>query len=320
MGGKKMKRMVMLIIILGFTLYYALPAMADGDVQATMSSSGNLKIIGDDNSNQIIVTNNGSGNIRVEGIDTTINGETGATDFTSTTGDVVDGKLDINLKRGDNYVEIDDIAVTRNLQLKFAHGDNTIGIFNTTVSGNASLRTGNGDNFIAIAGAVGGTWINNKLTIKTGKGDDKIEITECVAVGGKTEIKTLSGNDVINLRGNYFGPLTLDTGKGNDNLYISQYINSNRVNILLGNDDDMILFASTSNLMGQVTINGGKGVDFLIRDRDLTVSFLPITKSISVDGSQEVDDQPDTITTDVMIPEYSSLVRGGDPADISCPE
>jgi uncharacterized protein YcfJ len=306
----------MLMVVLGFTLCHALPAMADGDVRAFMTNSGNLKIIGDNKSNQIKVTNNGSGNIRVEGIGTTINDEAGVTDFTSTSGDVVNGKLDINLKRGNNQVEIDDIAVTRNLQLKFAHGDNTIGIFNTTVSGNASLKMGNGDNFIAIAGAVEGTWINNKLTIKTGKGADKIEITDCVAVGGKSVVKTLSGDDLINLRGDFFGPLTLDTGKGNDNLYISQYTNSNRVNILLGNDDDVILIASTSSLMGRVTINGGKGADFLTRDNDLTGFFIPITKSISIDASQDVDDRPDEITAR-MVQDYN--VRGGDPADISCP-
>lgn len=307
----------MLMLILVFILCHVLPAMADGDVRATMSSSGNLKIIGDNRGNQIMVTHNGSGKIRVEGMPgTTVNDGVEGWDFPDTYSETISGKLDIILKGGDNYVEIKDIAVTGSLQLKFGHGDNTIGIFNTTVLDDALLRMGHGDNFIAIAGD---TWIDDKLTINTSKGNDGIEIAECVYIYGKTMIKTHSGHDVINLRGDYFGPLTLDAGSDNDELYISQYTNGNRVKIFLGNDDDMILFASTASLTGRVTINGGKGDDTIIYD-DLAIVFLPTKASKFIENSTvqpDADDEPVTIT-EQMVQDYT--VRGGDPADISCPE
>lgn len=315
MGGEKMKRIVMLMVILGVTLCHILPAMADGDVKADLTNSGNLKIIGDKQSNQIRVTNNGLGNIRVEGINgTTVNGGLGGTDLPGTSSDTISGKLDVNLKGGDNYVEIDDIAITRSLQLKFDHGDNTIGIFDTPVLGDALLRMGNGDNFITIAGV---TLINNKLTVNTGNGNDSIEIAECVSVGGKTMIKTQSGDDVINLRGTYLGPLTVDTGKDNDVFYISKFTDNNNVDLKLGNGVDTILFASTASLTGRVTIKGDKGTDTLIQDDGVSGSFDPTTKSIEnthVDAA--ADEVPDAITLQMFV-EYTS--RGGNSANIACP-
>jgi hypothetical protein len=310
-----MKRAVMGMLSLAFVLAHALPAMADGDVRATMLRNGNLKIIGDHQNNQILVTYNGTDNIRVEGmLGTTVNGGVGGTDFPSTGNKIIDGKLDINLKGGDNYVEIKDITVTRSLLLRLTHGDNTIGIFNTTVLDDASLKMGNGDNFIAISGD---TWIDDKLTINTGNGNDRIEIAECVNIDGKTMIKTQSGDDVINLKGAYLGPLTLDTGRGIDQLYISQYSNDKRVNILLGNDDDMILFASTASLTGTIRINGGRGDnDTLIQDNDQPTDFPATARFIENVSVDAADDVPVAITAQMVL-EY--IVRGGDGADISCP-
>ncbi len=54
--------------------------MAAGDVSAELTSKGDLKIKGSNDSNQIMVTNDGFGNIRVEGMaptGTTVNGGSG---------------------------------------------------------------------------------------------------------------------------------------------------------------------------------------------------------------------------------------------------
>ncbi|SPD74010.1 exported hypothetical protein [uncultured Desulfobacterium sp.] len=312
-----MKRAEMLMLMLVFVLWHVLPAMADGNVRATMSSSGNLKITGDKRSNQIVVTNNGIGDIRVEGMSgTTVNGGNGGVDFAITTSNTLEGKLDIILKGGDNYVEIRDITVIKKMQLKCGHGDNTIGIFNATLVDDVSLNTGHGNDFIVLAGD---TLIAEKLAIKTSGGDDSIEIAECASNYGKTIIKTNSGNDLINLQGYYLGRLALDTGKGIDELYISQYINVNRVKIFLGRDDDKILFASTANLTGTVTINGGKGDnDRIVQDDGLSTDFYLMSKFIENSAVETDADNEPAVITSQMVLDYTA--RGGDPLDISCPE
>ncbi len=347
------------MVILGLIVFNTQTVLADGNVQVRLTGNGSLKIIGDNEDNRIRVTNNGSGIIRVVPIDgTTINEGPDGTDISGTTSNTIQGQLSINLRGGDNTLEIDEIAVNQDLKIIMKQGDNTldlsnaaignnvsirmgagnnfiridnilvnqqlgigltngqntIGLFNTIVSDDVSLETGTGNDLVALAGD---TSIADRLNINTSDGNDRIEIAECVTVSGRTDIQSKAGDDIVDLRGIYFDSLKLNTGTGTDELYISDYTNSNRLNIKLGNDNDIIeIVAASASFGGRITINGGSGNnDHLIRD----TLPSPAPRIRNIESTDTLDLGTDILPSDIR-DEFIDLyvIQGGDALDISC--
>lgn len=290
-----------------------LPATAAGDVWAELSKKGDLKITGTGDGNQIMVTNDGFGNVRVVGMPGTGTTVRGAAEFSffETDTNTVSGRLDINLGDGNNYLEIDDINVQGDLKIKLGGGNGTIGIFDATLFDDVSLKLGNGSNLVAVSRVS----IVDKLDVKGSSESDTVAIADCVASGGKSKIKTGSGDDVVLLQGSYSDSLKLDTGKGGDQLYVTRYENFDDAGIKLGSDDDGILVASTVVFSGAVKLNGAKGTD--TQTLAPTTLFNAKTKGIEVfDVDATADVIPENIAA-AMSAEYAA--RGGDPADIPCP-
>jgi hypothetical protein len=295
------------------TLCLPMSAMAAGDVSAELTKKGDLKIKGTNEGNQIMVTNDGLQNVLVVGMpgtDTTINGSPDWT-FLDTDADTVPRRLDINLGKGDNYVEIDDINVLGDLRIKLGVGDGTIGIFDADLSEGVSIKLGNGSNLVAVADVA----ILDKLDVKGSSGNDAIAIADCVATGGKTKIKTGSGDDVLLLQGTYSDALKLDSGKDADQLYVTRYESFDDANIKLGSDDDGIWVTSMAIFSPAVKLNGAKGTD--TQTIAPTTIFNAKTKGIEVfNVDANTDVVPDNIAA-ALVAEY--VARGGDAADISCP-
>jgi hypothetical protein len=310
---KTMRASLAAAAMLALTIGAALPAMAAGDVSAVLTGKGDLKIKGSNDSNQIIVTNNGSGNVRVAGMElsgTTVNGGSEWT-FPETNSNTVPGKLDIDLGDGNNYLEIDDIKVLGDLKIKTRNGDDTIGIFDTDLFDDLSIKMGNGNNLAAIVDVT----VVDKLDIKTGSGSDWIGIAVCVTNFGKAKLKTGSGSDKVLLEGTYTDKLKLDGGKGADQVFVNKHESVDDLNIKLGNDDDAIVVTSSATFAGAVKLNGGNGVDDQIEDPD--AFFDPKSKSIEnliVDDA--ADAMPDAILAEMTV---GYVGRGGDAADIACP-
>lgn len=309
-----MKTSLVAVMILGLMAALAVPALAAGNVWAELSKKGDLKITGTDDSNQIMVTNDGFGNVRVVGMPSTGTTVRGAAEwvFLETNFDTVDGKLHIDLKDGNNYVEIDDINVGGDLKIKMRDGDDTIGIFGTDLSDSISMKLGDGSNLAAI---VDGT-IADKLNVKSTSGSDSIAIASCVQVGGKTKIKTGSGGDRVLLEGTYLDKLKLDAGKGSDQFFFNLLSSPGNVSIKLGSENDGIVVASSAVFSGVVKLNGASGEDDVQIVHPATL-FDAKTKGIErflVDPA--ADAMPGAISSEMSV---AYIGRGGDPADISCP-
>jgi len=308
-----MKATVLKVWISVLTLCFPLPAMAGGDVWAELSRNGNLKITGTDDSNQIMVTNDGFGNVRLVGMPgtgTTVRGFSEWT-FYETSHNAVAGKLDINLKNGNNYVEIDDISVKGDLKIKLGAGDDTIGIFDAIFFDDVSIKLGDGNNLVGVVRVA----VVDKMSVRGSSGSDVVAVAVCVGVGGKTTIKTGSGFDIVLLQGGYTGALKLDTGKGEDQLYISRYNNFRNVSINLGSDDDGIWVASTAVFPVTVKLSGANGTD--TQTVAPTTIFSPKTKSVE---SFVEDPNTDAIADNISAAITTQYVaRGGDPADVPCP-
>jgi hypothetical protein len=308
-----MRATVAKLWILALILCFALPAMAAGDVWAELSKKGDLKITGSNEGNQIMVTNDGAGNVRVVGMPATGTTVRGGTEWTflETDANTVAGKLDINLKKGDNYLEIDGIDVVGDLKIKLGNGDGTIGIFDADFFDDVSVKMGKGTNLAAVVNVS----IGDKLSLKGSSGNDAVAIADCVTTVGKSKIKTSSGDDVFLLQGNYTGALKFDSGKDMDDLYITRFDGFDDVSIKLGGDDDGIWVASTASFFDSVKVNGAQGTD--------TQTVAPTTPPNAKTKSIETfltDPATDTVCDDIataLTTEY--VARGGDASDISCP-
>ena len=188
-----MRATVAKLWVSALALCLALPAMAAGDVWAELSKKGDLKITGTDEGNQIMVTNDGFGNVRVVGMPATGTTVRGGAEWTflETDANTVAGKLEINLKNGDNYLEIDGIDVAGDLKIKLGNGDGTIGVFDADFFDDVSFKMGKGTNLVTVVNVS----VGDKLSLKLGGDADGIWVASTASFFDSVKISGGQGTD-----------------------------------------------------------------------------------------------------------------------------
>lgn len=287
--------------------------MLAGDVTAVMTSAGTLRITGSNEANQIIITDDGFGHIDVRGkagSGTTVNGAL-VHGFLNTTNGEVARDLIINMRGGDDFVEIDDIAIVRNTRLNMGSGNDTVGMFDTGTRGNLRVSLGTGDDLVGFSR----TTQENNVRINGGAGVDTVGIAHCFSVNGRTNINTGSGGDAILLQGEFDKPVVVSAGSGEDFVRTNRMTVHDRVRFQLGGGDDELVVGSiwASFEPFDLTVVGGAGFDTLVKH-----PTAPTFTERTIDAGL-VNPGADLIVNDaVAAVSLLYVFRGGDPTDLPC--
>ncbi len=154
--------------------------LLSGNVTATVTSAGNLQVVGDTKDNQIVIQSTSTGALQVSSLDgtTTINGAT--TPFTTSS---VTGDVDVFMKLGADVVNVGATGtlttLPHNLVVDTGAGNDTVAVENATIGGSIALFGGIGsDTFtvgsseseapVTVSGSVfilGGTGNNNTIAV-----------------------------------------------------------------------------------------------------------------------------------------------------------
>ena len=206
--------------------------MLAGDVSAAIAGA-NLVLRGDADDNSIrIVAGETPGSFVVEGVDgTTINGEA------SVSFDKVKRNIKINLKKGADTLEVEEVDLKGNLQINTGNGDDTVGILASDIGGKLSIRMGNGE---AKSVSIEDTEVGKNLSIKDKGGAQTAELNN-VNVGGKAQLKFGGGDDILGLFGSTFrkGGVFL-MGGGDDQAWVEDNTFSKRSLLHGGRGEDAV--------------------------------------------------------------------------------
>lgn len=232
--------------------------MMAGDVDA-YAIGRYLYLTGDDASNGVAITNDGSGNLNVVGLNqgglaTTINGS--ASQSFVKIKDII-----VSLGKGDDALAITNVALQGNLYVSGGKGNDAVGLGNFTDTGlfddavdallgtltvrkSVILNGDDGDDTI-LADDVA---IRASLVISTGLGNDTVQCGDNLGVTAKNAtFSTSTGDDLLSLqRVSIAKSLVLSTGLDNDDVTLNQVSAKNLTVSLSNGDDDVSVQDSTT--------------------------------------------------------------------------
>jgi hypothetical protein len=209
-------------------------ASAAGNVTATVQK-GVLRIVGDGGDNSIVVTGTMSTSAyEISSGDgtTTINGGPGPITTPVANQQILiemeqgNNTLDVNnatfsrqvritFGPGDDTLEFTNVVINKNLNLAMGEGENTIDFLDSAVSENSKIKTGKGVDAVLFDG------VQYRGRLFTSDGDDIVSIVNSSHVQPKAKlvIKTGNGDDSIEMTNLFWnGKVLANFGSGNDTL------------------------------------------------------------------------------------------------------
>ena len=230
-----------------------------GDVAVTVEGTG-LKIAGDALGNDVLVQQVAAQRIRVTGLDgTTINGA-GSQEFA-----FGGGLLDINLKKGDDRLVLNDfegrfLDVER-LKIDLGKGSDVADIDDLIVRGTdlVTIELGKDDQNAEDVLRIDDTDIAGSLKVFMGGGDDEVRMEDSVfrrdleirLAGGADEVRLGEADDTLAV----MGTLLIEGAKGADTVAL-QDVTTGEMNIALGSGT-ADLTANAVDVTGAFIFSGG---------------------------------------------------------------
>jgi hypothetical protein len=208
---------------------------------------------------------------------TTVNGVTGklrlefgdGNDTVILSGAFVAGDVLFDMGGGNDKVQFGDqaaVSSTGDFTVLLGAGDDELRMQRAYVVGDLIIDTGAGRDRLDLTGVSNATqfWAGSSsrgsMTIRTGDGDDEIDISQAFIVGA-TEVDAGAGNDSVRLASSAIsGKTTLRGGDGNDSLTADggYFLSTLVLDGALGADNLRIL---NSIAMGSASLAGGAGHD-----------------------------------------------------------
>jgi len=210
-------------------------AVLAGNVLAQMVDS-TLFITGDEFDNHVGIVSTLGGEVTVGGFfETAINGNTGPATFS--------GVARIEVVGGD--------------------GNDGVGATLDETVGELRINTGPGRDGVIVSTSGGDVFID------TGDGADVASVRSVSGFsgGGDVQIATGNGNDLVALDLLYHsGAVHVDTGNGNDDVHAFFEQSEGNLSIFTGNGNDTVSLYTFHlvNFDGDLTVDGGNGVDELL--------------------------------------------------------
>jgi len=229
--------------------------LLDGNVVASVVK-GSLRITGDAGNNDITIAwGGGADSFLITGNSgTTVNG--GAAD--TLTG--VTKHVKINMKEGDDRVELDAVTIPKKLIAKTGLGNDTV-IVNANCGRKATFKTGSGDDTIDV---VNSNFYGN-VVAKTGTGNDLISL-DSIDFKKKTVAVMGSGDDSLSVTVvNFFGKVVAKGAGGDDTITIEQVDFRRKATFKTARGEDKVDIYNV-DFFGKTVINTGGNNDQILTD------------------------------------------------------
>lgn len=242
-------------------------------------SAGDLHIDGDANDNFIELYRLSSGKVRVQGIDTLVEGRS-YRDFS------VSDDIFITMSQGDNNVNFRNLngGVRADLvRLSMSNGNDRVELNGLHARGDVEIHTWGGDDDIVVSNTSVGTnpFDRENLVVRSGTGEDSVRMTSVLAFGD-VDIDTLDNafadaeeDDFVSLYNmTIFDDLVVDTGAGDDDVYLRSSTILDDVTLRTGDGDDYVSLDRNDGI-DRLRIDTGAGNDTLLvrRTESRSASF-----------------------------------------------
>lgn len=269
---------------IGQTEALELRALLSGVVKVTLTSGGDLNIVGDSKDNFVEFVSNSAG-FSVVGYGTTIEGFSGSSSqFT--------GNIKIALKGGNDHF-ISNSRAPRDVAATLGGGDD-IFFWESPIGGDLSVSGGSGHEEMYFGV---GTNVNGDAKLTGGSGNDEFAFqstifagtTQVLGGGGADEFSSYSGgfadlsakmgggNDSFFFAAGYATNLNANLGGGHDTFEANQYVTfSDEIIVALGSGNDSLLMNHHSyfDLPAKYRFDGGGGFDII----DRSPTFYPTSQ------------------------------------------
>jgi hypothetical protein len=272
-------------------------------------TGGKLTITGDDYSNSIEITTDGT-NLSVAGSSSTINGA--SVPFTTPLVQIT-GDVKIQLRDGSDRVSIASLNFPKNLAIDLGEGDNVTTISNCTIGGLLNLTATAGDDAWRLTGVA----VTKNFAINSGEGDDTLEVQSSAFVAN-VSIRAGFGYDSIDCADSDFaGNVAIVNGDGGSDVAFNRVSGSPRIHgnlsVTSGEGTDYVTL-NTASVDGKIDGDFGHGSG----DHGLLLNNSSVGKDISLkslDGMGLYDFNNAHVTGNVKISsqyeEGSALFRNG---------
>lgn len=288
--------------------------MLAGDVSAILTNAGTLRITGTNDANQITITDDGVGHIEINGkpgTGTSVNGAVSHV-FLNTINSEITRDLIINMRGGDDFVEIDDIFVARNTRMNMGTDNDTVGMFDTRVEGRLTVSLSSGDDLIGFSR----TSVGGNMRITGAAGVDTVGFAHCFSANSRVNINTGTGSDAILLQGEFDEPVVVSAGTGDDLLRTNRMFVHDSVRFQLGGGNDELVVGSAWSSFApfNLTVVGGPGFDTLVEH-----PLAPIFTMRTIEAGLSNPNADSIIDDAIAAVSLAYVFRGGDPSDLPCP-
>lgn len=160
-----------------------------GDVTVTLKN-GNVSVRGDQSGNDLVLRM-AEGVFLIEGRNqTTINGSNQP--FRLTTSSIA-GDLKVDLRGGDDVVQIDDVVVLGRVTIRTGSGHDVLAAPGLSVRQDLRVSTGRGSDTLLW----GSLSVDGHLRIRAGSGNDQVGLIDDIRLAGGMNIQTASGADTV---------------------------------------------------------------------------------------------------------------------------
>ncbi len=156
------------------------------------------------------------------------------------------------------------ITATGSIALNFGNGNNLLSMTNskslgTLLGEGINVTTGTGNDVLGIVGSQSA----NSISIDTGAGGDRVELTRFVITGtGPLDISTGAGEDSVKLDQVLIGGIgDVDTGLDNDILKITNSRFTGEFDAVMGDGNDIAYLGSNFYASTGSSVDGGLGID-----------------------------------------------------------
>ncbi|MCA9262572.1 MAG: hypothetical protein KDA60_01940 [Planctomycetales bacterium] len=229
-----------------------------GNVAVTFNNAGVLTLRGDNDANEVQVSNSGS-TISIYSMSTsfTYNGSPMVT-ITIANAQVTD--IHANLRGGNDRIGISNLQIQDDLQVALGSGNDQMTLFNVSIGDSARVVGGAGNDLITLDT----TTVQGNQIVTLGSGNDTC-VQRDSTVAGALRVTTGAGADAVSCKSLTVttGPLRINTGAGHDVMIVTDTAQGPSAQIRMGGGDDTALIADVS-VLDVMLVHGGGGYDELI--------------------------------------------------------
>lgn len=191
--------------------------------------------------------------------------------------EAVTGSVSIRSRDGQDTIKLNDLNVAETLQIVTGRANDVIELDQVTVGGQLYVFSGRGQDTVMATN----TTVSGETRLSTGRGADAVYLDGTFDAQTNLFVGTGRGTDFVSIEGSEetpfsnSGPMTVHTGRGNDDVVINNLVSANTVTVRTGRGSDTVEL-SNNTISHDSRIAMGRGDDTLSLSASLYTNSDPV--------------------------------------------